>query len=103
MEVTQAPDFMGAGDRIFSSLKLGSRYTWDLAHADLVADRAVYSRSADTPYPFIFVGLKGYEGIRALADQPGTDGTVRWAGVGFNVRKIVLDLIDRPVSSSDPW
>lgn len=31
-------------------------------------------------------------GLRRLANEPGTDGTVRWAGVGFNTRKISLDL-----------
>src|SRR5215472_15422930 len=33
-----------------------------------------------------------YEGIRQLANSPGMDGTVRWAGAGLNIRKIIPDL-----------
>lgn len=39
-----------------------------------------------------FCGTEAYGGLRKLVDTPGSDGTVRQAGAGFNVRKIVLDL-----------
>ncbi len=45
------PDFMEAGDQVLAGLELGSQYTWDLAHRDFLADSAVYSKSASTPYP----------------------------------------------------
>ncbi|HEY7055036.1 MAG TPA: hypothetical protein VH458_00860 [Vicinamibacterales bacterium] len=86
------PDFLAAGDRILSALELGSAYTWALAHKDLLADTAVYGPTARTPYPFIFIGLKDYGWIKRLFTEPGTDGTVRWSGAGFNSRKITLDL-----------
>lgn len=90
------PDFMEAGDVVLSGLELASAYTWKLAHADLLSERAVFGPNADTPYPFIFVGLKDYGLLKRVATEPGTDGTVRWAGCGFNVRQINVDLTQEP-------
>src|SRR4029078_10405497 len=45
-----------------------------------------------TPYVFIFCGNRSYSGLRQLVNEPGTDGTVRWASCPLNTRKIVLDL-----------
>lgn len=89
------PDFMEAGDQVLAALELGSRYTWELAHRDLVGGEPVYGPSSATPYPFIFVGLKDYGWLQRALAKPGTDGTVRWAGAGFNARKISLDLTRR--------
>jgi len=103
------PDFMEAGDLVLSGLELGSRYSWDLAHRDLLADPAAYDESSESPFPFVFIGTGGYGLLRRLfADEPGADGTVRWAGAGFNTRKIVVDLTRRPRGESrddavPPW
>jgi hypothetical protein len=87
------PDFLEAGDGILAGLELGSRYTWDLAHRDFLdTRRAFYGTTPATPYPFIFIGLKDYGWLRRAVTEPGTDGTVRWAGAGFNTRKIIADL-----------
>jgi hypothetical protein len=86
------PDFLAAGDRVLTALELGSSYTWNLAHKDLLADTAIYGPTARTPYPFIFIGLKDYGWIKRLFTEPGTDGTIRWSGAGFNSRKITFDL-----------
>lgn len=91
------PDFMETGRLVLSGLELASRYTWDLAHRDLLGGRALYDASPDTPFPFVFVGLKDYGALkRLLAGDPGSDGTVRWAGVGFNCREIIIDLTREP-------
>jgi hypothetical protein len=90
------PDFMEAGDLVLSGLELGSVYTWDLAHRDFLADPAVYGRSGATPYPFIFMGLDDYGRLKRAVTEAGTDGTVRWAGAGFNSRKIRVDLTVEP-------
>ncbi|HJQ52481.1 MAG TPA: hypothetical protein VJ825_01445, partial [Gemmatimonadaceae bacterium] len=37
-------------------------------------------------------GNRSYSGLRQLVNEPGTDGTVRWASCPLNTRKIVLDL-----------
>jgi hypothetical protein len=79
------PDFLEAGDRILSGLELGSRFTWDLAHEDIVG-----------PWVFVFCGTAPYRGLRRLAHEPGTDGAVRWAGCALNTRKIILDLTQDP-------
>ena len=92
------PDFMEAGDLVLAGLELGSRYTWDLAHKDFLNDTAVYGPSSRTPYPFIIIGLKDYGWLKRVVTEPGTDGTVRWAGAGFNVRKIIADLTVDPTS-----
>jgi hypothetical protein len=42
------------------------------------------------------MGLKDYGWLKRAVTEPGTDGTVRWAGAGFNVRKIVADLTVDP-------
>jgi len=86
------PDFLDAGDRVLAALELGSSYTWSLAHKDLVADVTMYGPSARTPYPFTFIGLKDYGWIKRAITEAGSDGTIRWAGAGFNARKISIDL-----------
>ncbi len=86
------PDFLEAGDRVLDALELGSTFLWDLAHADLFGAEAFYDGSRDTPYVYIFCGTRGYRGLSALANTPGSDGTVRWAGCPLNSRKLVLDL-----------
>jgi hypothetical protein len=92
------PDFLEAGDRILAALELGSDCTWTLAHRDFLADRAVYGPTRRTPYPFVFIGLKDYGWLRRSVTEPGTDGAVRWAGAGFNTRKIVADLTRDPAT-----
>jgi hypothetical protein len=89
---TPGPDFMEAGDCVLDGLELGSRFTWDLAHLDLLAEEPFYGRNRKTPYVFVFCGDKGYGGLRSLINEDGTDGTVRWAGCALNTRKIVLNL-----------
>lgn len=86
------PDFLEAGDEILDALELGSRFTWELAHRDLFGQQPFYGTGEKTPYVFIFCGNAGYDGLRKLVTEPGTDGTVRWAGCSLNSRKIVLDL-----------
>jgi len=104
------PDFLEQGDRVLSALELGSAFTWHLAHQDFLGDSAVYGGDASTPYPFIFVGLDNYGGIDSfVTESAGTDGTVRWAGAGFNCRKVLVDLtidpavVERPRVTFHPW
>jgi hypothetical protein len=111
---TFGPDFLEAGDQILDALELGSRFTWDLAHRDLIArqpgDPPFYGPNGDTPYVFIFCGTRGYAGIRGLVNEPGTDGTVRLAGCPLNTRKLMVDLTKDPALDQraarfrvEPW
>ncbi|MCU1236537.1 MAG: hypothetical protein JWP63_4504 [Candidatus Solibacter sp.] len=102
------PDFMNAGDRVLEGLELGSQFTWDLAHLDLLGPVPYYDQGPNTPYVAVFIGNKPYDGVAKLANDPGTDGTVRWSGCSLNTRKITMDLTRVPVDngtrlSITPW
>ncbi|HEX5972179.1 MAG TPA: hypothetical protein VFY85_09645 [Gemmatimonadaceae bacterium] len=90
------PDFLEAGDRVLDALELGSRFTWDLAHLDLIGDVATYGPTRRTPFAFVLIGTQGYTGLRKLIGEPGSDGVVRWAGCSLNTRKIIIDLTRDP-------
>lgn len=92
------PDFLEAGDMILDGLELGSRFTWDLTHADLLSDTPVYRVGPESPYVFVLCGTEAYGGLRALVNEPGTDGTVRWAGCGLDTQKICIDLARDPAT-----
>ena len=94
LDAENAPDFLEAGDLILDGLELASRFTWDLAHADLFVAKPLYGEDGDTPYPFIFCGNEPYRGIRSVLKkaQEGTDGTVRFAGVSLDTVKFKVDL-----------
>ena len=96
------PDFLEAGDLILDGLELASRFTWDLTHADLLCDNPFYGKGPDSPYVFIFCGTDSYKGIRQLVNEPGTDGTVRWAGCSLTTQKITIDLTVDPVGAPAP-
>jgi len=99
------PDFLEAGKQILIGLELGSPYTWRLAEQDLLASEVWYGEDDTTPWPFIFVGTDDYGGLRRAVNEPGTDGTVRWSGVGFNSRKFRLDLTleNQGAATLDSW
>jgi len=94
------PDFLNAGDAVLDGLELGSKFTWDLAHIDLLGKEPFYGKKADTPYACVFIGNTPYEGISSVANDPGTDGTVRWSGCGLNTRKITIDLTRFPTDEN---
>lgn len=93
------PDFLNAGDRILDALELGSKFTWDLAHRDLLCETPVFTTGPESPYVAIFIGNQPYTGIKELVDKPGTDGTVRWSGCSLDSRKFSIDL--RKTTSSE--
>lgn len=93
------PDFLNAGDEVLDGLELGSRFTWDLALVDLVGSEIWYGTGSNTPYATVFIGNAPYEGLSSVANDPGTDGTVRWAGCGLNTRLITMDLTRTPIGA----
>jgi hypothetical protein len=94
---TPGPDFLNAGDKILDGLELGSRFTWKLSQVDLVGPVPYYGNDAQTPWVCVFIGNQPYTGLSSVANEPGTDGTVRWAGCGLNTRKITIDLTRTPI------
>jgi hypothetical protein len=88
------PDFLESGNLVLSNLELGSEFTWNLAHKDLI-DTKLYGPDHDTPYVFVFDGTNDYGKLAEIfmpRDQEGSDGVVRWSGVALNTRKITLNL-----------
>ncbi|MBU8539216.1 esterase/lipase family protein [Falsiroseomonas tokyonensis] len=85
-------DFMEAGDRILDGLELGSRFTWDLAHEDLLGRAPFYRPGPESPYVFILCGTARFTGLKAIVNEPGTDGTVRLAGCSLDSQKLTIDL-----------
>lgn len=103
------PDFMEAGDKVLDALELGSFFTWNLAHKDLINESKIfYGPDPFTPYVFIFIGNKRYgKTYDLITKAPGTDGTVRHAGCSLNTRKISIDFT-KPENDEDryhitPW
>src|SRR6202167_3515451 len=97
------PDFMNAGDMVLDGLELASKYTWDLAHKDMVGPTPLYDKGDWTPYVTVFIGNEPYSGISAVANSPGCDGTVRWAGCALDTRKVTLDFRRHPqLDPADP-
>ncbi len=102
------PDFLNAGDRVLEGLELGSKFTWDLAHLDLLGPQPFYETGTNSPFVAVFIGNTPYEGVASVANDPGTDGTVRWSGCSLNTRKITIDLTRIPVANASrlsitPW
>jgi hypothetical protein len=95
------PDFLNAGNRVLDGLELGSRYTWDLAHKDMICASPFYDSGDQTPYVAVFIGNKAYDGFAALSNSPGCDGTVRWAGCSLNTRKVSVDFRREPRLKDD--
>jgi len=90
------PDFLNAGDQVLLGLELASSYTWDLTHRDMLLTPPLYATGPDTPYVAVFIGNTGYTGVSAVANSPGSDGTVRWGGCALNTRKVSFDLRRNP-------
>jgi hypothetical protein len=102
------PDFLNAGDRVLEGLELGSKFTWDLSHLDLIGPQPFYDTGANSPDVAVFIGNSPYDGVASVANDPGTDGTVRWSGCSLNARKITIDLTRVPVANASrltitPW
>lgn len=90
---TPGPDFMEAGDEVLYGLEMGSAFTWDLAHRDLIGKEVLYDTTPDTPYVFVFCGSDGYGGVKRLVNPSGSDGTVRWSACSLDTRKITLNVM----------
>lgn len=104
---TPGPDFLNAGDQVLRGLELGSSFTWELACWDLIGEKPFYGKGANTPYVAVFIGNQPYEGVASVANDPGTDGTVRWSGCALNTRKISIDLTRSGIEGKrvriSPW
>lgn len=85
------PSFQ-TGTHILKGLELGSPYTFNLAQRDLFDERSRwYGRNRILAT--VLVGNTGFSGISSIANEDGSDGTVRISTANLNAARmeIVLD------------
>ena len=78
------------GTEILKGLELASPYSQQLAFQDLFAAENWYG--AGKILATVMTGNSGYSGISAIANEQGSDGTVRISGANLNCRRIQLAL-----------
>jgi hypothetical protein len=88
-------DFLEVGGRLLHDLELASPISWHLAMDEIESDR--WGRGdghGDAPTAFVIGGLAEYSDAEMSRRRPGpgTDGTVRIAGMGLDVDYLGLDL-----------
>ncbi|MGI3130615.1 esterase/lipase family protein [Halopseudomonas pachastrellae] len=77
------------GAQILKGLELASSYSWELAERDLF--------NPDSPLGdgsllcTVLVGNTGYSGIAAVANKPGSDGTVRVSTANLQAARMLVD------------
>ncbi|MEZ5553022.1 MAG: alpha/beta hydrolase [Pseudomonadales bacterium] len=82
------------GTRILKGLEMASPYSVGLAAKDLFGNRSVFA--AGGVLCTVLVGVEGYKGIRAVANKPGTDGTVYIATANLNAARLTVDFAADP-------
>jgi len=95
------PSFQ-TGTQILKGLELGSPYTFNLAERDLFNDQARwYGR--DRILGTVLVGNTGYSGVAAIANEDGSDGTVRISTANLNAAKLEIVLDENQQAKSIKW
>jgi hypothetical protein len=82
------------GTQILKGLELGSPYTWDLAQTDRFSKEQWYGPGK--VLCTVAVGVNGYSGISAAANEAGGDGTVRVSTANLNPVCITMDFAQDP-------
>lgn len=77
------------GTHILKALELASPYAWDLAMRDRFGRADYYGKGKILCT--VLIGNTGYRGIRAAANEPGMDGTVRVSTANLNCAYCELD------------
>jgi pimeloyl-ACP methyl ester carboxylesterase len=83
------------GTSMLNDLELASPFQWELAQRDvLVAPGGDTTRyyGEDRVWPFVIVGTRGYTAmLRQIANENGSDGTVRVCAANLNARGVTID------------
>ena len=82
-------DMFEVGRKLLNGLELASPYQWKLAHRDILIKEPYYN--PEQIQTFIFVGAKGYGGLRKFVNKKGTDGTVVVSGTNLNSVKFSVN------------
>ncbi|MCE2966642.1 MAG: esterase/lipase family protein [Phycisphaerales bacterium] len=94
---------MHSGLRVLKGLELASPMQWDLAHRDRFGDANRFDTGGCLCT--VLVGNHGYDGIAAIANEAGSDGTVRLSTANMNCAKLSIDFVEnalRPVATMTP-
>lgn len=85
-----------SGRQILKGLELASPFTWNLATSDRFAagDDQLYRKGRCLCT--VLVGNKGYDGLAAMANEDGGDGTVRVSTANMNCARLTIDFTDNP-------
>jgi hypothetical protein len=86
--------FGQTGTRILKGLELGSPYTVELAERDLFVDGQAWY-GAQRILATVLVGNTGYDGVEAIANEDGGDGTVRISTANLNAARLTFALDER--------
>ena len=78
------------GKILLNGLEVGSPYSWELAERDLLSGKYWYGKHRIKAT--VLVGNEGYDGVRAAANEDGSDGTVRISTANLNAVKMSIDL-----------
>jgi pimeloyl-ACP methyl ester carboxylesterase len=81
------------GQRILDCLELASPYSWQLAVDDLF-DPNFPVFDPNNVLATVMVGSAPYTGIREIAHEPGSDGTVRVSTANLNAHYLLVDFVD---------
>ncbi|MDN8601514.1 hypothetical protein Q0A17_19195 [Citrobacter sp. S2-9] len=92
--------FLGqTGTEILKGLELGSPYTVNLAKKDLFSNDTWYG--SGKILATILVGNIGYDGVEAIANEDGSDGTVRISTANLNCSLLQLPLDSNQQAKND--
>jgi len=82
------------GTHILKGLELASPFSWDLALRDCFSDQVWYGPGK--VLCTVLVGSSGYSGISAIANENGTDGTVRVSTANLHPKYISMNFANDP-------
>lgn len=85
------------GTQLLRALELASPYTADLADRDLFKGGQRWY-GAGNILATVLVGDTGYDGIRSIANEDGSDGTVRISTANLNAVRVELEIGSQPGS-----
>ncbi|MYB17873.1 MAG: alpha/beta hydrolase [Holophagales bacterium] len=86
------------GTQILKGLELASPYTWNLAGRDRFGEGGTRYQPGNVLCT-VLVGNTGYRGIRSIANEEGSDGTVRVSTANMNCVRLTASF---PAHPEDP-
>lgn len=82
------------GTHILKSLEMASPFSWELAQLDRFSEKNPFNPDATTGGVLctVIVGNHGYPGIKGIANEPGSDGTVYVSTANLNCARLNVEV-----------